>query len=103
MVGRTGPLLAPAQRVEFAGSQMVWEYYPGQGIELQVLGSFGKADGLYGGGKSYPPDARAAVDEMIPLAAKRGGGAGLGVLLQLRRRHAAVDQRDVAGDRDSRR
>ena len=34
----TGPLLAADQRVEFAGSQLVWEYYPGQGIQLQVLG-----------------------------------------------------------------
>ena len=42
-----GPLLAADQRVEFPGSQLVWEYYPGQGIQLQVLGSFGKANGLY--------------------------------------------------------
>ena len=46
----TGPLLSSGQRVEFAGSQLVWEYYPGQGIQLQVLGTFGKADGLYTGG-----------------------------------------------------
>ena len=38
-----GSLLSYGQRVEFAGSQLVWEYYPGQGIELQQLGSFGKA------------------------------------------------------------
>jgi hypothetical protein len=37
----TGPLLASGQRVEFSGSNLVWQYYPGQGIELQVLGTFG--------------------------------------------------------------
>ena len=51
----TGPLLTSGQRVEFSGSELVWQYYPGQGIELQELGSFGKADGLYTAG---PPRTR---------------------------------------------
>jgi len=70
----TGPLLSSGQRVEFAGSQLVWEYYPGQGIELQVLGTFGKADGLYTGGAGNYPQMRQLLSEMIPLAARRGGG-----------------------------
>jgi hypothetical protein len=70
----TGPLLSSGQRVEFAGSQLVWEYYPGQGIQLQVLGTFGKADGLYTGGPSDYPAMEQLLSEMIPLAATRGGG-----------------------------
>ena len=70
----TGPLLASGQRVEFAGSQLVWEYYPGQGIQLQVLGSFGKADGLYTAGPSSYPAMEQLLSELIPLAAQRGGG-----------------------------
>jgi hypothetical protein len=70
----TGPLLSSGQRVEFAGSEIVWEYYPGQGIELQVLGSFGKADGLYTAGPSDYPALRQALAELIPLASSRGGG-----------------------------
>jgi hypothetical protein len=70
----TGPLLSSGQRVEFAGSQLVWEYYAGQGIELQVLGTFGKADGLYTGGAHDSPQMRQLLSEMIPLAAQRGGG-----------------------------
>jgi D-glucuronyl C5-epimerase C-terminus len=70
----TGPLLSSGDRVEFTGSQLVWEYYPGQGIELQVLGSFGKADGLYTAGASQYPALRALLAELIPLAAQRGGG-----------------------------
>ncbi len=70
----TGPLLSADERVEFAGSQIVWEYYPGQGIELQVLGTFGKADGMYTAGPSAYQQLRALMAEMIPLAADRGGG-----------------------------
>jgi hypothetical protein len=69
-----GPLLAGAQRVEFAGSQLVWQYYPGQGIQLQVLGTFGKADGLYTAGAASYPAMEQLLAEMIPLAARRGGG-----------------------------
>ena len=53
--GRRGPLFASGERVEFSGSQLVWEYYPGQGIELQILGNFGKADGLYSAGPAQYP------------------------------------------------
>ncbi|HEY2319297.1 MAG TPA: D-glucuronyl C5-epimerase family protein [Solirubrobacteraceae bacterium] len=69
-----GPLLAGGQRVEFSGSQLVWEYYPGQGIQLQVLGTFGKADGLYTAGPADYPAMEQLLAEMIPLAARRGGG-----------------------------
>jgi hypothetical protein len=70
----TGPLLNPGQRVEFAGSELVWQYYPGQGIQLQVLGSFGKADGLYTAGPADYPAMEQLLSEIIPLAASRGGG-----------------------------
>jgi len=68
----TGPLLAPGQRVEFAGDQLVWEYYPGQGIQLQVLGTFGRANGLYSSGTAGYPALQQLMAEMIPLAAQRG-------------------------------
>ena len=69
----TGPLMSYGQRVEFTGSQLVWEYYPGQGIELQVLGTFGKADGLYTAGPSQHGAMRSLLAEMIPLAVRRSG------------------------------
>ncbi len=67
----TGSLLSYGQRVEFSDSELVWESYPGQGIQLQVLGTFGKANGLW----MAKDDAklRALLDEMLPLAAQRGG------------------------------
>jgi hypothetical protein len=69
----TGPLLSYGQRVEFAGSRLVWEYYPGQGIELQQLASFGEADGMYTAGPSQYPAMRQLLAELIPLAVNRGG------------------------------
>ena len=70
----TGSLLSSGARVEFNGSQLVWEYYPGQGIQLQVLGSFGKADGLYTGGPADYPAMEQLLREIIPIGARRGGG-----------------------------
>jgi hypothetical protein len=71
---RRGPLLGYGQRVEFAGSQLVWESYPGQGIELQVLGSFGKAQWMCAAGGRYANRCRSMLAELIPLAARRAGG-----------------------------
>ncbi|MGO9751899.1 MAG: D-glucuronyl C5-epimerase family protein [Solirubrobacteraceae bacterium] len=70
----TGPLLSYGQRVEFAGSELVWEYYPGQGIELQELGSFGKADWFCTAGPADHAQCREMLAELIPLAAQRAGG-----------------------------
>jgi hypothetical protein len=69
-----GTLLSYGQRVEIAGSQVVWEYYPGQGIQLQVLGSFSKADALYTAGAASYPQMEQVLAELIPLGAQRGGG-----------------------------
>jgi D-glucuronyl C5-epimerase C-terminus len=70
----SGPLLSSGQYVEFPHSQLVWEYYGGQGIELQPLATFGKADGFYTGGPSDYPRLRRLLAEMVPLGARRGGG-----------------------------
>ncbi len=52
----------------------MWEYYPGQGIELQVLATFGKADGLFTGGPSDYAEMRQVLSEILPLAVNRAGG-----------------------------
>jgi hypothetical protein len=69
----TGPLPFSGQLIEFSGSHLVWEYYPGQGLELQVLATFGKADGLYTAGPSQYQQMQQLLGEMIPLAGRRGG------------------------------
>ena len=67
-----GTLLSYGQRVMFTGSELEWEYYPGQGIQLQVLGSFGAANGMWQGGQTT--QLTQLLSELIPLASNRGGG-----------------------------
>ncbi|HWX74320.1 MAG TPA: D-glucuronyl C5-epimerase family protein [Solirubrobacteraceae bacterium] len=69
----TEQLLSSGVRVTFPGSRLVWEYYAGQGIEIQWLGTFGKANGYYLSGHENA-DLRALLGEALPLAAKRAGG-----------------------------
>jgi hypothetical protein len=69
----TGPLLAGRVRVSFPKSLLVWEYYPGQGLEIQWLGTFGAGNGYYLSGHENA-NLRQLVSEVIPLATKRAGG-----------------------------
>jgi hypothetical protein len=71
---RSGSMLSYGERVQFQGSQLVWEYYTGEGIQLQVLGTFGEADGYFEAGQSTWPKLLSVMNEMIPLAVQRGGG-----------------------------
>ncbi len=67
------PLLAGSERLSFPGSKIVWEYYPGQGIEIQWLATFGEANGYYLSGHENA-NLRQLLGEVIPLASKRAGG-----------------------------
>jgi hypothetical protein len=69
----TEPLLAADQRVSFAPSHIVWEYYPGQGIEIQWLATFGEANGYYLQGHENT-QLQETLNEVIPLATQRAGG-----------------------------
>ena len=60
--------------VGFAGSAIDWEYYPGQGLELQPLATFGKAQWWFAHGRQYYSKGRSLMSEMIPLASRRAGG-----------------------------
>jgi hypothetical protein len=67
------PLLASGTRVSFPGSKIVWEYYGGQGIEIQWLGTFGEANGYYLSGHENS-NLRQLLSEVLPLATQRAGG-----------------------------
>jgi hypothetical protein len=67
------PLLSSGTRVSFPKSQIVWEYYGGQGIEIQWLGTFGKANGFFLSGHENA-NLRQLLSEVLPLATKRAGG-----------------------------
>lgn len=68
-----GPLLRNGQRVSFAGSRLVWQFYAGEGLQIQWLGTFGKANALWQAGR-YDTALRELLDEALGLASQRAGG-----------------------------
>lgn len=70
----SGQVPPGGQIINFAGSQIDWEYYPGQGIQLQPLASFGKASWLLTHGPRGYRQGEALLGELVPLASRRAGG-----------------------------
>jgi len=68
----SGPLLANGRRVSFQGSPLVWQYYAGQGLQIQWLGTFGKANALWSVTKK-DAELRTLLDETLRLASDRAG------------------------------
>lgn len=69
----TKPLPHGGQRTTFAPSQLVWQYYPGQGWQIQWLATFGIANALWSyGGKD--DELRRLLDEALTYATQRAGG-----------------------------
>ncbi len=68
----TQALLGTDQRVYFTGSRIVWEYYPGQGIEIQWLATFGKANAYFLDKETTA--LKEVLNEAIALATQRAGG-----------------------------
>ena len=70
----TQPLLGAGARISFPGSELVFQLYPGHGLQIQWLGTFGKLNGYWSGGRRYDARASALLDEALPLATERAGG-----------------------------
>ncbi|MBD0281824.1 MAG: hypothetical protein ICV69_06475 [Thermoleophilaceae bacterium] len=71
------PYPAAGDQVSFRGSQVLFQYFPGEGLQLHPLATFKKANHLHGfcerGEASCDPGAlRALLDEMSYLAVRRG-------------------------------
>jgi hypothetical protein len=72
---RSGALLGYGQRVYLDGSDIVWQSYPGSGLQIQWLGTFGRADGLFIGDlPKYDVRLGNVLDEARALATTRAGG-----------------------------
>jgi len=54
---KLGRSTGAGERVRFDGSQVLWQLYPGLGMQLQWLGSFGRGNALY-----YTPGPTAKTD-----------------------------------------
>jgi hypothetical protein len=70
------PLLAAGQRVGFAGSELVWQYVPGQGLQLHPLANFGKLNAYAKGSRRNNARNTVLLDELMSIAVPRGGGPG---------------------------
>jgi hypothetical protein len=83
----TGAAGLGGARVTFEGDPVVFQWYPGQGLQIQPLANFGKANALWkecqpaAPGTTPDPQAppcrpeelRALLDRMVALASRRGG------------------------------
>jgi hypothetical protein len=67
---------APGTRVTFAGSPVLLEYYPGQGLQVQPLANFGKANAHWtyckAKGDRTCTSLRTLLDALLSLASSRG-------------------------------
>jgi hypothetical protein len=73
------PYPAPGDQVSFRGSEILFQYFAGEGLQLHPLSTFKKANHLHGFCESGAPTCdeaalRRILDEMTALAVKRGRG-----------------------------
>ena len=66
-----GQIPRVGQRIEFDGSEVIWQYYANEGIQIQQLGNFGKANALWRDKKQTA--LRSLLDELLTLGSDRGG------------------------------
>ncbi len=69
----TGPLLANGARVSFKGTELVFQYAPGEGLAIHPLANFGKLNALWRSKADYDRMVD-LLDELLPLAVSRAGG-----------------------------
>jgi len=72
---RCRPLRAVrAARVEFPGSELVFQYYRGMGLQLQMNGTWGKANALFASSNPvFTARGAALLSELLPLGVARAG------------------------------
>lgn len=69
----SGGLLASGARVSFAGTELVFQYVPGEGLQIHPLANFGKLNALWRSRADYDRMVD-LLDELLPLAVERAGG-----------------------------
>jgi len=68
------PARARAARVSFPGSELAFQYYRGLGLQLQMNGTWGKANALLGStNQLFVARGAALVNELLPLGVLRSG------------------------------
>ncbi len=69
----TGPLLASGQRVSFKHSELVFQYVPGEGLQIHPLANFGKLNALWRS-KVGTDRMERLMNELLAIAAGRARG-----------------------------
>jgi D-glucuronyl C5-epimerase C-terminus len=59
------------RRISFPGSQLVWQWFPGQGLQFHPLANFAKLNALW---SSRSADMGQLLDELLALRVPRAGG-----------------------------
>ena len=70
------PFPASGDQLSFKGSELLYQYYPGRGLQLQPLSTFKKANNLHSAcvkhtGPCRPAGIKRLLDEMTSLAVRR--------------------------------
>src|SRR3954452_6357840 len=60
------------RRISFAGSQLVWQYFPGQGLQFHPLANFAKLNALWSSKDDEMADEM--LTELLALRVPRAGG-----------------------------
>jgi hypothetical protein len=69
---RDSPIPGSGDRVQFYGSQLIFQYYPGEGMQLQQLAAWGKVNAAINNQAKSLTTYR--LDELVPLGVNRDGG-----------------------------
>ncbi|MEX2194851.1 MAG: D-glucuronyl C5-epimerase family protein [Thermoleophilaceae bacterium] len=64
-------------RVMFEGSRVIFQFYSGQGWQLQALANFGHLNALLTGRRVEVEEARTLADDLLNLSVSRGGDLAL--------------------------
>ena len=73
------PFPRSGDQISFRGSELLYQYYPGRGLQLQPLSTFKKANIMHGacvkgGGPCRRAGIKRLLDEMTGLSVRRGRG-----------------------------
>ena len=74
----TAPPGRSGSRITFPDSKLVFQYYPGSGLQIQPLGNFGMANGMITECRRVPencdrPGLKQLLDELVAIRSSRGG------------------------------
>jgi D-glucuronyl C5-epimerase-like protein len=58
-------------RLTFGGSRVIFQYFPGKGLQLHPLANFGKLNGYFLGGRNA--DLRSLATDLVSLGVERNG------------------------------